>query len=42
MLWKKPADMRFTQLCMYVDENIPNIVNPGEHPDIENTVYNYL
>ena len=27
---------------MYIDQNIPNIVNPGEHPDIENTVYNYL
>ena len=42
MQWKKPADLKYTELCMYIDENIPNIVNPGEHPDIENTVYNYL
>lgn len=34
--------MRYTQLCMYVDSNIKNIANPGEHPDIENTVYNYI
>lgn len=42
MLWKKPAGLKYTELCMYIDENIPNIVNPGEHPDIENKVYNYL
>lgn len=42
MLWKKPAGMKYTDMCIYIDQNIPNIVNPGEHPDIENTVYNYL
>lgn len=42
MLWKKPANMRYTQMCMYIDENVPKIVNPGEHPEIENTIYNYL
>lgn len=42
MLWKKPAGMKYTQMCMYIDENVPKIVNPGEFPEIENTVYNYL
>ena len=42
MLWKKPADMRYTQMCMYIDENVPKIVNPGEYPELENTIYNYL
>jgi len=42
MQWKKPADMKYTELCMYIDANIKNIEVPGEHPDIENTVYNYI
>ncbi len=42
MQWKKPAELKYTQLCMYVDEHIPDIANPGAHPDIEDTVYNYL
>ena len=42
MLWKKPNDLKYTDLCIYIDENVPKIVNPGEFPDIENTVYNYL
>jgi hypothetical protein len=27
---------------MFVDENVPKIVNPGENPELENTIYNYL
>ena len=42
MLYKKPQNLRYTELCMYVDENVPKIANPGEHADIEATVYNYL
>lgn len=42
MLWKKPANLKYTDLCIYIDENVPKILNPGEHPDIENTIYNYL
>ena len=42
MLFKKPSNLRYTELCMFVDENVPKIVNPGEHPDLENTIYNYL
>lgn len=42
MLWKKPANMKYTEMCMFIDENVPKIVNPGENPDLENTIYNYL
>ncbi len=40
--WKKDPKLKYTDLCIYIDENIPKIVNPGEFPDIENKVYNYL
>lgn len=42
MLWKKPNGMRYTEMCMFIDENVPKIVNPGENPELENTIYNYL
>lgn len=42
MQWKKDANLKYTDLCIYIDENIPNIVNPGENPEIENKIYNYL
>jgi len=42
MLWKKPAGLKYTELCIYIDNNIQNILVPGERPDIENTIYNYL
>jgi len=42
MLYKKPQNLRYTELCMYIDENVPKIANPGEYPEIEGTVYNYL
>ena len=42
MLWKKPADMKYTDMCMYIDANVPKIINPGEFPELENTIYNYL
>ena len=42
MLFKKPAAMKFTDMCIFIDENVPKIVNPGENPELENTIYNYL
>jgi hypothetical protein len=27
---------------MFIDENVPKIVTPGENPELENTIYNYL
>ena len=42
MLFKKPSNMKFTDLCIFIDENVPKIVTPGENPDLENLIYNYL
>ena len=42
MLWKKPSSMKYTEMCIFIDENVPKIVNPGEYPELENTIYNYL
>ena len=42
MLFKKPNNLKYTDLCIYIDTNASKIVNPGEFPEIENTVYNYL
>lgn len=42
MLWKKPSSLKYTEMCMFIDENVPKIVNPGEYPELENTIYNYL
>jgi hypothetical protein len=42
MLYKKPAGMKYTEMCVYIDQNVSNIANPGEHPEVEATVYNYL
>ena len=42
MLYKKPQSLRYTELCMYIDENVPKIAEPGAYPEIEATVYNYL
>ena len=42
MIFKKPQNLKYTDLCIYIDQNVPKIVTPGENPEIENTVYNYL
>ena len=42
MLWKKPADMKYTDMCIFIDANVPKIINPGEFPELEETIYNYL
>ena len=43
MLWRKPSDMKYTDMCKWIDNNIQKIGEyPGEYPDIENTIYNYL
>jgi hypothetical protein len=34
--------MKFTDLCIFIDKHTPKLANPGEYPEIENTIYNYL
>lgn len=42
MQWKKDPTKKYTDLCIYIDANIEKLRNPGEYPDVENTIYNYL
>ena len=42
MQWKKDANLKYTDLCIYVDKNIPNIAEAGKFPEIEDQVYNNL
>ncbi len=42
MLYKKPAGMKYTEMCQYIDANVPKLANPGEYPEVESTIYNYL
>lgn len=42
MLWKKPANLHYTDLCIYIDEHVTEIVEPGKNPEIEEKIYNYL
>lgn len=34
--------MKYTDMCIYIDANIEKLRNPGEYPEIEEKVYNYL
>lgn len=34
--------MKYTDMCIYIDENVPKLLNPGEYPEIEEKIYNYL
>lgn len=40
--YNKPADMKYTDMCIYIDEHIGEIINTGEHPDVERTIFEYL
>lgn len=40
--WKKDPKLKYTDLCIFIDENIPKIADAGAYPEIENQVYNYL
>lgn len=42
MEWRKPTDKKFTDLCIYIDNNIEKLRVPGEYPEVENKIYNYL
>lgn len=42
MQWKKDPNMKYTDMCIYIDAHITDIINPGENPEIEDKIYNYL
>lgn len=40
--YHKPPDMRYVDMCIYIDANLDKIVNVNEYPEIESKVYEYL
>lgn len=42
MIYHKPAEVKYTDLCIYIDKNLEKIKTPGENPEVEETIYNYL
>jgi len=42
MLWKKPADLKYTDLCIYIDQNVPKLLDPDCPDVLKDTIYNYL
>jgi len=42
MQWKKDANQKYTDLCIYIDQHIADIAEEKKYPEIEDRVYNYL
>ena len=42
MLYKKPSNLKYVDLCIWVDANMDKIYPAGTDPAIENQVWNYL
>lgn len=42
MLWKKPNDLKYVDLCIYIDQNVPRLIEPDCPEEIADTIYNYL
>ena len=38
----KPADMKYTDMCIYIDANLDKIIQTNEYPEVESRVYEYL
>lgn len=38
----KEPNMKYTDMCIYIDANLDKIINTGENPQIENKIYEYL
>ena len=43
MQWRKPQDMKYTDMCIFIDQNIAYIAeHRGENPEVEDKICNYL
>lgn len=38
----KPPRMKYTDMAIYIDKHISEVTNPGENPDVETLIYQYL
>lgn len=42
VMYTKPANLKYTDLAIYIDANAYKIKNEGEFPKVESTIYEYL
>lgn len=42
VMFNKPANLKYTDLAIYIDANAHKIKNTGEYPEVEAKVYEYL
>ena len=40
--FKRPPGLKYTDMAIYIDKNLPLIKEPFENPDIEAKIYEYL
>lgn len=40
--YHKPANMKYTDMCIFIDQHMPETVNNGEYPYIESKIFEYL
>lgn len=40
--FNKPANLKYTDLAIYIDANAYKIKNTGEYPGVESKIYEYL
>lgn len=40
--FNKPYNLKYTDMCIYVDKNMPLVVDAGKYPEIESTIFEYL
>ena len=41
-MFHKPPNLKYTDLAIYIDENLDKVTVTGQNPDIENRIYQYL
>ena len=40
--FNKDKNLKYTDMCIYIDENMPKVVEVGKYPEIESKIYEYL
>lgn len=40
--FNKPYNLKYTDMCIYVDKNMPLTVDVGKYPEIESKIFEYL
>ena len=39
--FNKDKNLKYTDMCIYIDENMPKVVEVGKYPEIESKIYEY-